>query len=351
MGEHVDYNDGFVMPAAINHGIWFAIAKNDTPRARFFAADLDDYLLVDINDIQPQEGWKNYVLGVIHVLQENNLPVQGFDCAFGGNLPIGSGLSSSAAVECGLIFALNEIFQLGQDRKTLALMAQRAEHTFAGVKCGIMDQYASLMGKAGNVLLLDCKTIEHQYLPFELQDHVLVLLNSKVQHALAGGEYNVRRMQCTEGLDLIKQHEPSVKTFRDVSRNMLSKYELQMDPTVYKRCRYVVNEIDRTLQAADLLLQNNIEAFGKRMYETHQGLSKGFGVSCDELDFLVSEAAALQVTGARLMGGGFGGCTINIIRKEDRHQSISKIVSAYDEKFGTQPGIIEIDIANGTHEI
>ena len=287
----------------------------------------------------------------MHVLQKEGFEISGFDCIFGGNLPVGAGLSSSAAVECGMIFSLNQIFELAQSRKSLALMAQQAEHLYPGVKCGIMDQYASLLGMDAHVLLLDCKTVEHEYLPFQLDDHSLFLINSKVQHSLAGGEYNVRRSQCAEGLRILGQKYPGATSFRTVTREMLESCKDALDPEIYRRCGYVVSEIERTLAASEHLKKAEIGAFGALMYATHRGLSKDYEVSCEELDFLVEEARKRGVTGSRMMGGGFGGCTINIIEQDHADAVISEIVQEYEKKFGIAPEVIPVKISNGTHPI
>jgi len=351
LGEHVDYNDGYVLPAAIDKGIWFALAPNDTNEARFYSVDLDDSMQVSLSHISKNEGWKNYVLGVLHVLQQAGKQIPGFDCVFGGNLPPGAGLSSSAAVECGLTYALNTVFNLGLSGKEMALSAQQAEHLFPGVKCGIMDQYACTMGKADHIIMLDCNNITHQYLPFRLNGYRLVLFNTKVHHSLASGEYNQRREQSSKGLAVIRAAEAGVNSFRDVTMDMLTRHKPAMDEVVYRRCSYVVQEIGRTKKAARLLQQDHIEAFGQLMYETHQGLSKDYEVSCPELDFLVGEARINDVTGARMMGGGFGGCTINIIASDHYQVVVNNIAKAYEAEFGFLPEIIEAGIGDGVHEV
>lgn len=351
IGEHIDYNDGFVMPAAIDKVVWFAVAPNNSSIINCYSYDMKEELSVSYNNIEPTKGWQNYILGVIHVMLENKLPVKGVDVVFGGNLPVGAGLSSSAAVECGLAFALNEIFRLHISRKELALMAQQAEHLFPGVKCGIMDQYASLMGQKDNIIMLDCRSIEHQYIPFNLQEHTLVLINTRVQHSLASGEYNLRRSQCAEGLHFLRSKDRSLSSFRDVTPDHLEMYKHEMDDIIYRRCSYVVSEIERTRQASDFLTNDQVEDFGKLMYETHKGLSEYYEVSCKELDFLVAQAKENNVTGSRVMGGGFGGCTINIIRKDHLQQTISNITSAYKTAFNIDADVLEVKVSDGTHII
>ncbi len=351
IGEHVDYNDGYVMPAAIDKGIWFAVAPNNLLTINCYSYDLNEECTASFDNIYPQDGWKNYILGVIHVLLENGLAIKGFDCVFGGNLPVGAGLSSSAAVECGLAYALNDIFHLNQSRKELALMAQRAEHLYPGVKCGIMDQYASLMGKKDNIIMLDCKIIEHQYIPFNLKDHKLVLINTKVQHSLASGAYNVRRSQCAEGLRFLQIKDSSINSFRDVSIEFIRGYKNEMEEVIYSRCNFVVNEIERTRLASDYLTNDRIEDFGRLMYETHQGLSEDYEVSCEELDYLVAQAKINGVTGSRVMGGGFGGCTINLIRNTELEKTIQNITNAYKEHFSIEADVIEVKVSDGVYKI
>ncbi len=352
IGEHIDYNDGFVMPAAVDKGIWFAVAPNYTDTIHVVSLDTNDEFSMNVDSISKSTGWKNYILGVLYILQRNQIHFHGFDCVFGGNLPQGAGLSSSAAVECGMLFAVNEIFQLGMLRPTMAVYAQQGEHAFPEVKCGIMDQFASMMGKENHVLLLDCKSMHHEYFPLELNDSKLVLINSKKNHSLASGEYNTRRKQCWEGLTTIQKKYSQVQSFRDVSEEMIQNIKEDVDKNVFKRTLYVVQEIERTQKAALLLEQNNIKDLGKLMFQTHEGLSKLFDVSTPELDFLVNQAANhSSVLGSRLMGGGFGGCTLNIIQKEKAAETIDDIAAAYKKQFGIDAEVYEVTTGNGTYEI
>ncbi len=352
IGEHIDYNDGFVMPAAIDKGIWFAIAKNNKDEINIYSADMDESLKIKLNAIKKNEGWKNYLLGVINELQTRNFNVEGFDCVFGGNIPVGAGLSSSAAVECGLGMALNELFDLKISRVDIALIGQKAEHTFVGVQCGIMDQFANMMSKKDKVLLLDCNSLDYEKLPLQLNNYEIVLINSKVHHSLASGEYNVRRQQSEEGIKILKQNFIAAKTFRDVKPDNVFSIKNKFPEKVFQRSLFVTQEIERTKKAAALLKQNDLKAFGALMFQTHEGLSKLYEVSCVELDFLVEEAKKYsEIIGARMMGGGFGGCTINIIEKKNADAIIEKISIAYKEKYKIVAEIYRVEICDGTHEI
>ena len=352
IGEHIDYNDGFVMPAAINKGIYYAIAINNTDVINFHSVDFNEKLSIKISDIKKMTGWKNYVLGVVNEFLLLKKEVAGFDCVFGGDIADGAGISSSAAVEGGLAFGINELFNFGLNRKELALLCQRAEHNFPGVICGIMDQYANMFGKKDNVILLDCKSIEHQYFPLKLEGYEIVLINSKVHHSLASSEYNIRRKECEKGLEILKK-EKGINSFRDIkSLDELLPFKDKMDAKVYDRCKYVVEEILRTQQAAKLLQTDNLVEFGKLMFETHEGLSKLYEVSCKELDFLVEKARENKdVIGSRMMGGGFGGCTINIIKTESVQGFLADATAAYKKKFQIEPEVIEVQIGDGTNEI
>ena len=352
IGEHVDYNDGFVMPAAIDKGVYYAIAENGSTAIHFYAMDFKEWLSVEITAIKKMNGWKNYVLSVINEFILLGCKIKGFDCVFAGDIPRGSGMSSSAAVEGGLAFALNKMLQAGLNRVELALLCQRAEHNFPTVNCGIMDQFANMMGKLDNVLLLDCRSMEYQYFPLHINGYKIVLLNSNVHHTLASGEYNIRRQYCEEGLSILKSHL-NIQSFRDIIRvEDLAVYKSSMAEKVYNCCQYVIEEIARTKKAAALLQQDNLIEFGKLMFATHEGLSKLYEVSCDELDFLVELASQNKnVIGARLMGGGFGGCTINLVANEGIDQFIEETTKAYQQHFNIIPEAYIVETADGTQKI
>lgn len=352
IGEHIDYNDGFVMPAAINKGIYYAVKENNTDAINFFAIDFNEELSIKISEIKKSESWKNYVLSVINEFLLLKKKVKGFDCVFGGNIANGAGMSSSAAVEGGLAYAVNEMNNYNLDRRELALLCQRAEHNYPGVKCGIMDQYANMFGKKDHVILLDCKTIENKYFPLHLDNLHVVLINSKVHHSLATSAYNERRKQCEEGLSILNK-EIGIKSFRDIKNlSDLDQVKIKMPEIVYKRCKYVIEEILRTQKAGLFLQQNNLLEFGKLMFQTHYGLRDLYEVSCNELDFLVDEAENnLSVIGSRLMGGGFGGCTINLVKKDEGRAFVTSITTAYQKKFHLHPEFYEVQLSDGTHQV
>jgi len=352
IGEHIDYNDGYVMPAAIDKGISYAIALNDTDEINFYSIDFDESISLKFSEVEKMKGWKNYVLGVVNEFQLLNLPLKGFNCVFGGDIPIGAGMSSSASLEGGLAFGLNDLCNFQLNRKELALLCQRAEHNFPNVKCGIMDQYANMMGTKEQVILLDCMNVTHEYLPLHIEGYEIVLINSKVHHSLASSEYNRRRKECEEGLKILKNLS-NVHSFRDVEKSEnLVDFENKMSKEVYKRCLYVTEEIHRTKRAAQFLKDNDIDAFGKLMFQTHEGLKNLYEVSCKELDFLVDCAAGNKdVVGARLMGGGFGGCTINIVKENGIKKFLSETLAAYKNEFNIDAEIYEVNVVDGTHEI
>jgi galactokinase len=352
IGEHIDYNDGYVMPAAINKGIYYAVAANATDTINFFAVDFNETLSVNITDIKNLGSWKSYVLSVVNEFVLLGKTITGFDCAFGGDIPRGSGVSSSAAVEGGLAFALNDIFNFGLTRVELALLCQRAEHNYPGVNCGIMDMYASINGKKDHVILLDCKNITHEYFPLQLSGYKIVLLNTKVHHTLASGEYNVRRQRCEEGMVVLKR-ELNVQSFRDIKTVAdVTLHKNKMAPEVYNCCKFVVEEIARTKTAAALLQQNDLHGFGKLMYATHEGLSKLYDVSCAESDFLVALAATNQnIIGARQMGGGFGGCTINIVQEKAIDSFIEQASAAYKKQFNIVLEAYVMEVSDGVGRI
>jgi galactokinase len=352
IGEHVDYNDGFVLPAAIDKGVYYAVAPNDSDNLNFIAVDFDETFSVAVADIQKMSNWKNYVLSVVNEFLLLGVAVKGFDCVFAGDIPRGSGMSSSAAVEGGLAFALNEMFNTKLNRVELALLCQRAEHNYPHVNCGIMDQYANMMGHKDEVIMLDCKTIQHQYFPLRLQGCKIVLINSKVHHTLASGEYNIRRHRCEEGMAVLKS-DLGIQSFRDINDvDALMPFKDKMEEKVFNCCLYVVEEIARAKKAASLLQQDDLASFGKLMYATHEGLSKLYEVSCDELDFLVELAKQDDgVIGARLMGGGFGGCTINIVKDDAITRFIETTSKAYYQKFNIEPEAYIVSTGDGTKQI
>ena len=354
IGEHTDYNHGFVLPAAIDREIQFAVGLNGGPRIRLVAHDLHEELaLPNVADLRPSDTpWANYLLGVAAQLQARGYAVPGFDCVFGGNVPLGAGLSSSAAVECGLAFALNELLHLGLDRMVLARVGQLAEHTYAGVLCGIMDQFASLHGRAGQVVRLDCRSLEYDYFPFDTQASRIVLCNSGVKHALASTEYNTRRQECEHGAAVLQRHYPAVASLRDATLAQLAAHRTELGEVVYRRCAYVVQENARVEAACGHLAAGNLAAFGQQMYASHAGLRDDYEVSCPELDALVEAARAQPgVFGARMMGGGFGGCTINLVAPAQVEPFVAAVSEAYQQRFGRVPETYQTTIVDGVSVI
>ena len=350
IGEHTDYNMGFVLPAAIDKAIYFAVNKRDDNNCKIFSLDMNEFFEFTLSDYKNSEkNWPNYLIGVVDQLIKSGHTVGGFNCVFGGDIPIGAGLSSSAAIEAGLAFSLNNLYNLGIKELNLVKIAQKAENEFVGVKCGIMDQYINIFGKSGNVLRIDCRSLEYEYFPFEFENISIVLFDSNVSHSLAASEYNKRRQECSEGVSIIYKDHPEIQSLRDVNPALLSEYKSLMNGIVYKRCKYVVEEDDRLLKACNALTNHDLKLFGSLMYQTHEGLSKDYEVSCDELDYLVELTKENpSVYGSRMMGGGFGGCTINLI-ENNAIESISKIViEKYRKKFGLEAKIYVTKINSGT---
>lgn len=347
LGEHVDYNDGFALPAAVDKGMYFAVAANHSDTINFYAEAFAESYTVSIHEVAKTKGWANYVLSVVNEFLQAGHAINGFNCVFGGDVPRGSGMSSSAAVEGGLAFALNDIFGIGLDGPVLAHICQKAEHGYPGVQCGIMDQFANMMGREKQVLLLDCQTLQYDYYPLTMPGYSIVLLNSGVNHSLASSEYNLRRQQCQKGLQALE-----VSSFRQVTMADIAAAQNSMEPAVYNRCCYVVQEIARAKQATRFMQQGNWPALGALLYDTHWGLSKLYEVSCPELDFLVEQAQQYkQILGARVMGGGFGGCTINIIATDAVATVVQNISLAYWKQFLLQPAVYTVQTANGTHRL
>lgn len=349
IGEHTDYNGGFVMPAAIDKEIYFAVGLNGTTTARLYSYDLDQSYETELAEVtRDNTMWANYLKGVVAQFQKRGLTVPGFDCVFGGNVPIGAGLSSSAAVECGLAFALNHLMGTNLDRMELAHMAQKAEHEFAGVQSGLMDQFASLFGQPGHVMLLDCRSLDYEYLPFDTSACGIVLCNTGVKHSLASSEYNLRRQECEQGVAILQQYYPEVASLRDATLEQLNTHREELGDVVYRRCMYVVQENFRVEAARQHLNDGDLAAFGQEMYASHAGLRDDYEVSCKELDVLVQIAKAQPgVYGSRMMGGGFGGCTINLVAIDQIESFVQKATEEYKRYLGLELETYQTTITGG----
>ncbi|MEO9967356.1 MAG: galactokinase [Reichenbachiella sp.] len=350
IGEHTDYNDGFVLPAAIDLAAYFYIQKSNSNEINLVSLDFSETHGLNINDpIQPVEfDWVNYLLGVIDQFNIAGHKLEGFNLMFHSTIPMGAGLSSSAALECGFAWALNELFDLDIDPISIALMSQSAEHKFAGVQCGIMDQFASCMGKEGHVIKLDCRNLSYEYYPADFKDYEIILFDSKVKHNLTDTEYNVRHAQCKEGVASIQKIKPSVKSLRDASLEDLQVARKLMDEIVYRRCKYVITENLRVQQVCEALMIGDIITVGALMKETHLGLKDDYQVSCKELDTLIEIASTCNgFIGGRMMGGGFGGCTINLILKSKVDEVIDHTLRIYKNITGIEAMCYRVSISEG----
>ena len=353
IGEHTDYNNGYVFPGAVEQGIIAEIKPNGTRKVRAYSIDLKDYTEFSLDDEQgPKASWARYIFGVCREMMALGVPVEGFNTAFAGDVPLGAGMSSSAALESTFAFGLNDLWGENKiDRMELARVGQRTEHKYIGVMCGIMDQAISCLGRKGSLLRLDCRSGEYEYFPWNPKGYQLVLVNSCVKHTLAGSPYNERRLQCEHVAEIIGQKHPEVKSLRDASIEMLEEVKGEITGDEYKRARYVIGEEERVLAVCDALKNDDYEMVGKMMYETHYGLSKEYEVSCEELDFLNDVAKEAGVTGSRIMGGGFGGCTINLVAEElvDNFKKLAK--EKFAEKYGKEPIIIDVVIGDGARKL
>jgi galactokinase len=354
IGEHTDYNEGFVLPAAIDKAAYVALSLRDDEEIHLTALDLNENFSTTVSDLKPftDVSWPNYLVGSAAQFLKRGAKLPGFNAVLSSDVPIGAGLSSSAAVECAMVFALNELLKTNLDRVTMVLMAQKAEHEFAGVMCGVMDQFASMMGKKDHVIKLDCRSLEYEYVPFKLDGIKIVLLNTNVKHSLASSEYNTRRKECAQAVEWIKEHHPEVTSLRHATVDMLNKYVLPKNKIIHDRSRFVVEEIDRLLTGCVDLQRGDIAELGKKMFATHDGLSKMYAVSCKELDFLVDFVRnRSEVIGARMMGGGFGGCTINLVKEPAIDQLIADVKPAYEKSTGLPLDYYIASIENGTEII
>ncbi len=350
IGEHTDYNNGFVLPAAINKAIYMAVSRRSDDEIHLISLDLDRQYTGSVSHIVPTTlHWPDYILGVVKQIQQAGHSAGGFNCVFGGDIPLGAGMSSSAALECATAFAMNQLFDLGLDPMTMVKLSQKAENVFVGVQCGIMDQFASMFGRKNHVIRLDCQSLDYAYVPFDMAGIRIVLLDTNVKHSLASSEYNTRRLQCEAGVKLIQAHHPEVKSLRDASLEMLAAYVAPVDALVNQRCEYVVEEISRLLAATTDLENGDMVAFGKKMFATHEGLSRKYAVSCEELDFLVEQVKDdPAVIGARMMGGGFGGCTINLVKEDAIDELVERLTPVYRKAMNKELKVYIGQIENGT---
>ncbi|PWL60715.1 MAG: galactokinase [Bacteroidales bacterium] len=348
IGEHTDYNGGFVFPGAIDKVIMAEIAPNDTDKVRVYSIDINDYVEFGLNEEDaPSQSWARYIFGVCREILKRGGEVKGFDAVFAGNVPLGAGLSSSAALESCFAFALNDLFNDNSiDKFELAKIGQSTEHNYCGVNCGIMDQFASVMGQKGKLMRLDCRSMEFEYYPFTPEGYELVLLDSVVKHELADSPYNKRRASCERVAKRL-----GLETLRDATMPMLKSIRTDITAEDYFRAKFVIEEKDRVLAVCDALVAGDYETVGKKMYETHRGLSDDYEVSCEELDFLNDIARECGVTGSRIMGGGFGGCTINLVKENLLDNFIATAKTRFKEKYGHEPKVYPVVISDGAHKV
>lgn len=353
IGEHTDYNGGFVFPGAVQQGIIAEIRPNGTRNVRAYSINLKDYVEFSLDDDKgPTSTHFRFIYGVCREMMKLGVPVDGFNTAFAGDVPLGAGMSSSAALESTYAFALNDMFGENKiDKFTLAKVGQATEHNYIGCNCGIMDQFASVFGKAGSLMRLDCRSLQYKYFPFDPKGYKLVLLNSQVKHDLATSAYNDRRRSCENVVAAIKRHHPEVESLRDATYDMVNEVRSEVSEEDALRAKYVIGEKYRVLEVCVALEEGDYEEVGKKMYETHYGLSKEYEVSCPEIDFLNDVARSCGVTGSRIMGGGFGGCTINLVSDELYANFIETAKRSYKEKFGKEPIVIDVVIGDGARKL
>ena len=354
IGEHTDYNGGYVFPGAIDKALMAQIAPNGTDKVRAYSLDYNEMCEFGLNEEdKPSKAWACYIFGVCRETLKRGGKVQGFDTVFAGDVPLGAGLSSSAALESCFAYAIDQINGNGFDRFELAKIGQSTEHNYCGVKCGIMDQFASCFGKAGCLIRLNCKTLEYKYFPFdpEKAGYRLVLVDSCVKHELASSAYNKRRASCENAAAAIRKNHPEVEFLSDAKRVWLDEVIEQISDEDFLRAEYVIGEVQRVLDVCDALERGDYEIAGEMMYQTHFGLSRLYEVSCEELDFLNKLARKMDVTGSRVMGGGFGGCTINLVKKELYDEFVKAATEQFTAKFGHAPKIYDVVISDGARMV
>ncbi len=350
IGEHTDYNDGFVLPAAVDRNIYFAISGRADEKCMIYSENFAETAEINLRKIERSDKtWPNYLAGVLDQLLSAGYDIGGFDCVFGGSIPIGAGLSSSAAIQAGLAFGLNEMFRLGISRADLAKIAQRSENEFVGVRCGIMDQFANLLSKENSAFRLDCRSLEYVYYPIDQKNLRFILCDTRVNRSLASSAYNLRRQQCEQGVRTISAHDNGIRSLRDVTLGMLDEHKAELDPVVYIRCQYVLEENARVEIACKYLEKADYARFGELLYASHEGLRDEYQVSCTELDVLVDAASTVSgVLGARMMGGGFGGCTLNLVENDALPEFEASVEERYRRKTGKEAKFYECRLAAGT---
>ena len=352
IGEHTDYNGGYVFPGAIDKGIIAEIALNGSDKVCAFSLDMDEYVEFGLNEEdKPHQSWACYLFGVCRETIKRGGKVAGFNTVFAGDVPLGAGLSSSAALESTYAFAINELNGNGIDRFELAKIGQSTEHNYCGVKCGIMDQFASCFGREGSLIRLNCKTLEYKYFPFNPKGYRLVLVDSCVKHELASSAYNNRRQSCENAAAAIRKNHPEVEFLSDAKRLWLDEVRSDIPQEDFLRAEYVIGEVQRVLDVCDSLERADYETVGELMYQTHFGLSHLYEVSCEELDFLNKLARKMEVTGSRVMGGGFGGCTINLVKEELYQDFVDAAIEKFTQKFGHAPKIYDVVISDGARKL
>lgn len=353
IGEHTDYNNGYVLPAAIDKAVYIAMGKSDGVSGKWISVDFSEDVDTDLQDIKPvTQHWANYILGIVDQFRKRGHSIPAVNLVVAADLPVGAGLSSSAALEAAVAFALNDLFEFGYSRLELARICQQSENEFIGVRCGIMDMFASLHGKKDHIIRLDCRSLAFDYVPFKLTDYEVMLLDTNVKHSLASSEYNLRRQQCEEGVAILKKYDSSIESLRDVSIAFIKEHKEELPPLVYQRCLYVVEENERLLNACSALHKEDFVSFGQMMFGSHDGLQHQYEVSCEELDFLADAARQNKdVLGARMMGGGFGGCTINLVKKTAAVDWYHQLAPVYQQRFGKPLTMHEVHIGEGTERL